>query len=114
MQHKLHMPPILYLFQLLITYVLPLFFFFFSSRRRHTRFDCDWSSDVCSSDLQPRQRMVDGVELTLDLGHVVGARCALQALLQQGQDFTVGAAALAGILVEDDVEIGRASCRERV
>src|SRR2546427_22576 len=23
-------------------------FFFFSSRRRHTRFDCDWSSDVCS------------------------------------------------------------------
>src|SRR5688572_31752211 len=30
---------------------LLLFFFFFSSRRRHTRFDCDWSSDVCSSDL---------------------------------------------------------------
>src|SRR5260370_1423362 len=23
---------------------------FFSSRRRHTRFKCDWSSDVCSSD----------------------------------------------------------------
>src|SRR2546430_4725351 len=31
-------------------------FFFFSSRRRHTRFDCDWSSDVCSSDLD---RLVD-------------------------------------------------------
>src|SRR2546430_11869694 len=30
------------------------FFFFFSSRRRHTRFDCDWSSDVCSSDLSSR------------------------------------------------------------
>src|SRR5256886_13469524 len=30
---------------------LSRFFFFFSSRRRHTRFDCDWSSDVCSSDL---------------------------------------------------------------
>src|SRR6267143_2234664 len=28
-----------------------LFFFFFSSRRRHTRWNCDWSSDVCSSDL---------------------------------------------------------------
>src|SRR3990167_9383449 len=26
-------------------------FFFFKRRRRHTRFDCDWSSDVCSSDL---------------------------------------------------------------
>src|SRR2546430_11154758 len=32
--------------------VVAVFFFFFSSRRRHTRFDCDWSSDVCSSDLQ--------------------------------------------------------------
>src|SRR2546427_266815 len=31
--------------------VSPCIFFFFSSRRRHTRFDCDWSSDVCSSDL---------------------------------------------------------------
>src|SRR2546429_5979477 len=29
------------------------FFFFFSSSRRHTRFDCHWSSDVCSSDLSP-------------------------------------------------------------
>src|SRR2546430_4291380 len=29
-----------------------IIFFFFSSRRRHTRFDCDWSSDVCSSDLE--------------------------------------------------------------
>src|SRR6266480_6800775 len=28
------------------------FFFFFSSRRRHTRLTCDWSSDVCSSDLR--------------------------------------------------------------
>src|SRR5438309_4604359 len=25
--------------------------FFFSSRRRHTIWNCDWSSDVCSSDL---------------------------------------------------------------
>src|SRR4051812_50011974 len=29
-----------------------LWFFFFSSRRRHTRLTCDWSSDVCSSDLE--------------------------------------------------------------
>src|SRR3989475_614451 len=32
---------------MMYTYIV----FFFSSRRRHTRFDCDWSSDVCSSDL---------------------------------------------------------------
>src|SRR5205085_11004028 len=38
---------------------LRLYCFFFSSRRRHTRFDCDWSSDVCSSDLR-RARMNSG------------------------------------------------------
>src|SRR3989475_8272834 len=35
----------------LVVYTFSVFVFFFSSRRRHTRFDCDWSSDVCSSDL---------------------------------------------------------------
>src|SRR2546430_3866607 len=39
------------LLQVNITTLLVSIFFFFSSRRRHTRFDCDWSSDVCSSDL---------------------------------------------------------------
>src|SRR2546430_11517187 len=36
---------------------------FFSSRRRHTRFDCDWSSDVCSSDLIPAvsKTKIDGL-----------------------------------------------------
>src|SRR2546430_1521273 len=38
--------------------------FFFSSRRRHTRFDCDWSSDVCSSDL------TELVDLAQDTDHV--------------------------------------------
>src|SRR5689334_3383669 len=33
-----------------------IFFFFFSSRRRHTRWNCDWSSDVCSSDLTTGRR----------------------------------------------------------
>src|SRR5690242_19040015 len=33
--------------------------FFFSSRRRHTRLTCDWSSDVCSSDLE---RATDALE----------------------------------------------------
>src|SRR5216684_8810887 len=32
--------------------ILVFFFFFFSSRRRHTRCSRDWSSDVCSSDLE--------------------------------------------------------------
>src|SRR6266571_9415449 len=43
-----------------------LVFFFFSSRRRHTRLTCDWSSDVCSSDLA-----VDGLpDLESRLGQV--------------------------------------------
>src|SRR5256886_8682971 len=44
-----------------------LILFFFSSRRRHTRFDCDWSSDVCSSDL-----------VQLDLGASAKARDAAE------------------------------------
>src|SRR2546427_4651177 len=44
--------------------------FFFSSRRRHTIFDCDWSSDVCSSDLH------------IDAVHAEGgARLAAAALI---------------------------------
>src|SRR5690242_20980338 len=31
--------------------------FFFSSRRRHTRLTCDWSSDVCSSDLMVEESL---------------------------------------------------------
>src|SRR5579859_4710228 len=50
------------------------FFFFFSSRRRHTRFDCDWSSDVCSSDLNAR-----GQQRT-DSTHVLAAVRALNRL----------------------------------
>src|SRR6266481_5136293 len=41
---------VLFLFFLIEGYMY-LIFFFFSSRRRHTRWNCDWSSDVCSSDL---------------------------------------------------------------
>src|SRR6266496_1400831 len=40
--------------------------FFFSSRRRHTRSLRDWSSDVCSSDLDQR------VEQPGDPGRVLG------------------------------------------
>src|SRR2546427_11383054 len=43
------------------------FSFFFSSRRRHTRFDCDWSSDVCSSDLLGLQWQVQRFHLVAHL-----------------------------------------------
>src|SRR5260370_19230812 len=44
--------------------------FFFSSRRRHTRFKCDWSSDVCSSDLRRQRR--DTTEITTGGGGLGG------------------------------------------
>src|SRR5437879_13237882 len=47
--------------------------FFFSSRRRHTRYIGDWSSDVCSSDLEVRIR--------LDTGEAFGVRLSFLALL---------------------------------
>src|SRR5260221_156862 len=45
-----------------------LLFFFFSSRRRHTRSLCDWSSDVCSSDLDRAEWLpsLSGRERQLD------------------------------------------------
>src|SRR6266702_5650911 len=46
------------------------FFFFFSSRRRHTRWPRDWSSDVCSSDL-------DALAVRRDLVH--GEPAVIQA-----------------------------------
>src|SRR2546430_4715217 len=47
-------------------------YFFFSSRRRHTRFDCDWSSDVCSSDLT-LAALVGAVLLVRDgMGRMMG------------------------------------------
>src|SRR5690242_21328857 len=47
-------------------------YFFFSSRRRHTRLTCDWSSDVCSSDL----RVLLSGDPTRSLGALSEAECA--------------------------------------
>src|SRR5688572_31055716 len=97
------------------------FFFFFSSRRRHTRFDCGWSSDVCSSDLEEdTEAWLNGLianEVTFFGGHTdvrkaVGAGEFKLGLvnhyyyhLQKAEGSNVG------IIFP---EIGRASCRERV
>src|SRR5690606_40043709 len=63
--------------------------FFFSSRRRHTRFSRDWSSDVCSSDLEQFRVGLSLVVIEIDdTGH--------------------------GIPEDKLAKIGRASCRERV
>src|SRR6266850_5751263 len=58
-----------------------LFCFFFSSRRRHTRLQGDWSSDVCSSDLDEKAPMPGcrstcrGAALSQDIGEIGRASC---------------------------------------
>src|SRR2546430_11225542 len=86
-------------------------FFFFSSRRRHTRFDCDWSSDVCSSDL-----LLHGRILRSPIPHGnIRSIDASKALALPGVEAVVTCADLndPGDRIAE-LEIGRASCRERV
>src|SRR5688572_1491125 len=65
--------------------------FFFSSRRRHTRFDCDWSSDVCSSDLKNMERITTvNAEIEIPLSDAVKAVEARVADMNLPPDFTVG------------------------
>src|SRR5256886_13618778 len=86
--------------------------FFFSSRRRHTRFDCDWSSDVCSSDLQFGYPGEHWHELKQTISLVRDTRPD-----EIGVSFSYP---LPGTAFYDQVQeqlgfkIGRASCRERV
>src|SRR5947207_9522816 len=90
--------------------------FFFSSRRRHTRSLCDWSSDVCSSDLD--LSLTQGLPSTWRTRYgpwviwLVYAGLALGIVaLARPQAVLKGEAAKArGI---DIMKIGRASCRER-
>src|SRR2546430_15024420 len=67
--------------------------FFFSSRRRHTRFDCDWSSDVCSSDLLPDSPGVPGALAELTLTVPFNDPAAVQAVFaRRGQEIAAGLA----------------------
>src|SRR2546421_4442271 len=56
------------------------FFFFFSSRRRHTRSDRDWSSDVCSSDLEYVDYVMALGAVALGYGHPEVNRAAERAI----------------------------------
>src|SRR2546430_10948325 len=79
-----------------------VFFFFFSSRRRHTRFDCDWSSDVCSSDLAALQEDVDAIGLSILSGaHMTLFPRILDELKKRGLDDMVIWAG--GIIPEGDI-----------
>src|SRR5690606_39703476 len=92
------------------------FCFFFASRRRHTRFSRDWSSDVCSSDLEEKLLGWDGIESVYTrVGRTRGG----------GQDIDEDVVGIIQYEFLDwrerksaneilNEQIGRASCRERV
>src|SRR5256886_3662140 len=90
-----------------------MFVFFFSSRRRHTRFDCDWSSDVCSSDLNVNPGSG---------GFKIGTANITSPTLTVAGHTTVTGGGLACASCHETApylgmlpsKIGRASCRERV
>src|SRR5699024_11594382 len=48
--------------------------FFFSSRRRHTRSKRDWSSDVCSSDLEQYQLQSDQTRVGSEENHGIAGK----------------------------------------
>src|SRR5437867_12035096 len=72
-------------------------FFFFSSRRRHTRSYGDWSSDVCSSDLRPRNESeaidriavaMPNVAMVIAAPSVCGTRCT--NMIRRSEERRVG------------------------
>src|SRR5207248_8837858 len=92
------------------------FFFFFSSRRRHTRSYGDWSSDVCSSDLENAGLhsvggIVDLAQSLIEIPVRLDADDGSENLL--AVYFHVGLSAGQNRGLDDEVKIGRASCRER-
>src|SRR5699024_9577893 len=81
--------------------------FFFSSRRRHTRSKRDWSSDVCSSDLN----LADFQIVTPQAAHVLYD----DGLHPSGLDFLHHRQKSGAVKTGSRyaIKIGRASCRER-
>src|SRR3712207_778550 len=94
-----------------------------SSKRRHSRYWRDWSSDVCSSDLQGiagDDYQFLAVELGLDLAKIgcigLGAELRPPAGQDESIELAIGGEDVRHLLVGGGnvVKIGRATWRERV
>src|SRR2546427_5614346 len=107
---------------LLVLPDLSVLFFFFSSRRRHTRFDCDWSSRRVlfrSGRAGELELGTTRLQESLDAYLSSGARLNLPHFYVLLADLRLAAGdrprALDALRAgEEHIEIGRASCRERV
>src|SRR5256886_8842408 len=92
-----------------------LSYFFFSSRRRHTRFDCDWSSDVCSSDLWTHPMGTDNAGRDILARVLSGGQISLMvALISTLVSLVIGVSygATAGYIRSEERRVGK-ECRSR-
>src|SRR5256886_5093266 len=97
------------------SYIVVLFFF--SSRRRHTRFDCDWSSDVCSSDLDAQYDPFPFLENQQPFGPVAGVDRHVRAEAEHAELIDPGVvaglcAAPVGDTRSEERRVGK-ECRSR-
>src|SRR3546814_1311281 len=102
-----------------------LCFFFFKQKTAYEMRISDWSSDVCSSDLETnalvhRARRVADLEAHVPqqvenlLHHLLAARRQLVGQQEQQVDVRLRGELAAPVAADRDEQIGRASCRERV
>src|SRR5690606_40720836 len=94
-----------------------------SSRRRHTRFSRDWSSDVCSSDLEPVStvpahtgeiKFLRAYYYFLLVQSFGGVPLVTEAITTPQTEFQRTSAEEIYTFIISELKIGRASCRERV
>src|SRR5688572_31475488 len=114
-------PTLVIWFDVFTARTMPLYCFFISSRRRHTRFDCDWRSDVCSSDLLQEKGRVD-LYLSRPVGRIrllLSRYVAGLILSASNLVYLIGAIWIiliwkTGVVHPSFLQIGRASCRVSV
>src|SRR5437764_11812231 len=83
-------------------------YFFFSSRRRHTRYIGDWSSDVCSSDLNIDARIV-----STTTAEVLGVATGYGESKRSGTSL-IGGASVGGVGAAGGFSMGSRSEERRV
>src|SRR2546421_8729043 len=89
-------------FLILLVYECLDCFFFFSSRRRHTRSDRDWSSDVCSSDLN-----TDFADVKMIMTNAGSSLMGIGYASGEGRALNAARAAISSPLLEASIEGAR-------
>src|SRR3546814_4783871 len=99
-------------------YVFFLLFFFFKQKTAYEMRISDWSSDVCSSDLDYEilRRVLEALELPCGSpAQIVQSRRSLASRARQtSRRMVIVQVDEAPVFTQTGAQIGRASCRERV